>query len=152
MDKRDYVTLGPAPADEACAQVGDDFYAEKARAECRRFITLLRETFGPEPSGAYLTTKGFPHDYGTYYGVVCYFNERAPQSVDYAFRCEREAPTTWRREAADDTSVSCPECGEMLEKGNGFSLSAMVTGEVYLCRHCRILFTHDLAFLATYVG
>jgi hypothetical protein len=152
MSERDYVVIGPGPADEACAQVGDDLYTEKACAECRRFITLLRETFGPEPSGAYLSIKGFPHDFGTYYEVVCYFNRNVPASIDYALRCEREAPTTWGREAAEDASPSCPECGETLEKGNGLSLSAMVTGEVYLCHSCRMLFASDLTFLATYVG
>jgi hypothetical protein len=53
----DYITLGPTPADEPCAQVGEELYEKKARAECRRYIKVLRETFGPEPSGAYLMMK-----------------------------------------------------------------------------------------------
>jgi hypothetical protein len=62
---QDYLSLGPVPSDEPCAQVGEEHYAIRARIECTRFIALLRETFGPEPSGAWLSTKAFDHDYGS---------------------------------------------------------------------------------------
>jgi hypothetical protein len=47
-----YLVLAPAPIEEDCAQVGTDDYTARARAECRRFIALLRKKFGPEPEGA----------------------------------------------------------------------------------------------------
>jgi hypothetical protein len=91
----DYLTLGPAPCDVDCAQVGQTDYEERARAECRRFILLIRQRLGLEPEGAWLSTKSFQHDFGTYYEVDCYFNIEIKASVDYAFRCEAETPATW---------------------------------------------------------
>jgi hypothetical protein len=92
---RDYITLGPTPSEELCAQVGEPDYPEKAVAECRRFIQLLRQKFGPEPRGAWLTTKWFPHDFGSYCEVVCHFDTDSEESVEYALCCEAEMPATW---------------------------------------------------------
>ena len=152
MAQRDFVTLGPVPSDENCAQVGEDDYEARARRECKRFIDLLRETFGPEPVGAYLSTKGFPHDFGTYYEVVCYFNERVPESIEYAYRLERDAPTRWGGEPEEDGWPRCPECGCGLEPGNMYLASSHLTSDGYICLSCRMIFANDLTFLATYVG
>jgi hypothetical protein len=38
-----YLALAPTPVEEDCAQVGTADYAIRARAECQRFITLLRK-------------------------------------------------------------------------------------------------------------
>lgn len=92
---RDYVTVGSTPAEEDCAQVGSPGYDLVARDECRRFVELLRKTFGPEPEGARLAVKAFSHDFGTYHEVVCYYDPTMEESVAYAFRCEGEAPTRW---------------------------------------------------------
>jgi hypothetical protein len=92
---RDFITLGPTPTEEDCAQVGTSEYYDQARKECRRFIELLRTTFGPEPAGTLLRMKAFDHDFGTYHEVVCYYDTDIPESVDYAFRCEAETPKTW---------------------------------------------------------
>jgi hypothetical protein len=145
----DYISLGPTPADEPCAEVGEELYEQKARAECRRFIKVLRETFGPEPSGAYLMTKAFEHDFGTYYEVVCHFNPEVPDSIDYAFRLEREAPTTWPDDPGySGSNVLCPECGGELELGTGVQLFSFMQGDVYRCHTCSLLFAHDLTVLA----
>ena len=92
---QNYFTLGPTPRDEPCACVGEEDYEQRARAECKRFIALLRQKFGPEPYGARLTVKSFPHDFGLYYEVVVCFDEDFPDSVEYAFRCEDNLPATW---------------------------------------------------------
>lgn len=92
---RNYFSLGPTPSDEDCAQVGLEDYYEKARPECKRFIELLRLVFGPEPPGAQLAVKSFPHDFGSYYEVICYFDTDIPESVAYAHRLDDETPTTW---------------------------------------------------------
>jgi len=92
---RDFIEIGPVPADEPCAQVGEENYREKAYKECARFIELIRTKLGPEPKKARLAIKAFPHDFGTYHEVVCYFDTHNSESVDYAFRCESDAPTTW---------------------------------------------------------
>ncbi len=92
---REYLALGPAPCDEDCAQVGQPDYRERVREECRRFILLIRQKLGPEPEGARLSTKSFPHDFGTYYEVVCWFDTDIEASVEYAYRCEAQTPATW---------------------------------------------------------
>lgn len=92
---REYIEIGPSPAEESCAQVGEDGYIVNALSECRRFIDLIRRKLGPEPEGASLEVKKFPHDFGYYVEVVCYFDESKPASVDYAFRVEANAPAKW---------------------------------------------------------
>jgi hypothetical protein len=102
---RDYIGIGPAPAEEECAQVGSPDYARRARAECRRFIELLRRTFGEEPEGAQLMIKSNPHDFGAYYEVVCYYEEG-----------NEEAPTRWDQpstpilSARDGQGRVCDSC------------------------------------------
>jgi len=92
---QNFLSLAPAPVEEDCAQVGTDDYTARARNECRRFMALLRTKFGPEPEGARLAIKSFPHDFGDYLEVVCYFDETLPESVEYAYRCEDDLPATW---------------------------------------------------------
>jgi hypothetical protein len=149
----DYITLGPTPSDEPCAQVGEDLYAQKARTECRRFIKVLREAFGPEPSGAYLTTKAFEHDFGTYYEVICVFNSNVPESIDYAMRLEDEAPTTWPDDPGYNGSTPlCPECGDELEIGTAMQLFDFSASDSYRCHSCKLLLAHDLTVLARFEG
>ena len=92
---RDYVNIGSTPPAEDCSQVGSDNYYEEAKEECKRYIELLRKKMGVEPFGARLVIKSFPHDFGSYYEVVCYYEDSQPESVDYAFKCENETPETW---------------------------------------------------------
>ena len=92
---RDYIAIGPTPCEESCAQVGEKNYHEKALAECRRFLQLLRQQFGPEPAGAWLSIKWSPHDFGSYCEVVCHYHTDMQEAVDYALRCEAEMPETW---------------------------------------------------------
>jgi hypothetical protein len=99
---RDYFSLGQTPSAEDCAQVGQPDYRRKALAECQRFIDLIRETLGPEPKGAELAIKSFPHDFGTYYEVVIWFERDDAEAIAYAVRCEDDAPRTWDEEG--DTS------------------------------------------------
>lgn len=68
---------------------------ERATDECSRFIDLIRKTVGPEPDGARLKIKWFNHDLGSYPEVVVYFNTDKQEAVDYAFKCESEAPMNW---------------------------------------------------------
>jgi hypothetical protein len=92
---RDYLTIGSAPCDEDCAQVGHPNYTWQARQECQRFLQLIRKTLGPEPEGARLAVTSFPHEFGDDLEVVCHVDTDVPAAVDYAFRCEAETPATW---------------------------------------------------------
>jgi hypothetical protein len=93
---RDFLEIGSTPAEEECVQVGEDNYRERATKEMRRFIERIREVLGPEPEGAQLSIKWFPHDFGTYGEVVCYFDEGNDKAREYAFKCDSDAPSTWK--------------------------------------------------------
>jgi len=92
----DYMTIGSTPCEEECAQVGSENYRDRAIAECRRFIDLIRKKLGDEPPNAQLAVKGFPHDFGTYYEVVCKYSDEDEKAQAYAYKCESDAPTTWK--------------------------------------------------------
>jgi hypothetical protein len=93
---RDYISIGgTAPSEEPCAQVGRYDYEAAAKREGSRFIELIRKCCGREPEGAKLALKSFPHDFGTYYEVVCYFDDDNEKAKNYAFKVEREAPDEW---------------------------------------------------------
>lgn len=95
---RDYINIGSTPCDEDCAQVGSRDYARRAKKECEEFVRLIRKVCGTEPEGARLATKSFEHDFGTYYEVVCWFDDTIPDSIDYAFHVEANTPLTWKEE------------------------------------------------------
>ena len=96
---RDYLNIGSSPACEDCAQVGSNDFFEKSRIELRAFRNQLIRQFGEPPFGAELRIKSFPHDFGTYHEVVCYFDDSEPESMEYAFRLEGNAPENWDTEA-----------------------------------------------------
>lgn len=96
---RDYLSIGCSPADEECAQVGTENYWVRSGRECHAFLHQLTRIFGLAPAGAYLSVKTFPHDFGEYREVVCYFDTDVEESQEYAFRLESEAPAKWDEEA-----------------------------------------------------
>jgi hypothetical protein len=102
---QDFITLGTAPVDEPCVQLGQDDYYDKVRPECQRFIKLLRRTFGGEPPGARFAIKSFNHDFRLYYEVVCLFDTDAEEAAHYAFRCEDELPATWEGWSCSRNSI-----------------------------------------------
>lgn len=93
--KENYITIGPAPAGEPCAQVGDPEYKQKAVKECERFIKQLKKQFGNPPLGATLTIKGHYHDFGVYHEVACVYFEEFPEAEQYCFKLEAEVPEHW---------------------------------------------------------
>ena len=107
---RDYLSIGPVPANEECEQLGTNYNPSKARKECNTFIAQLRRQFGNEPDGARLSVKSNPHDFGTYLDVVCYYDDDMPESVEYAFKCEGEASPNWDDAArAELRPISCAD-------------------------------------------
>jgi len=92
---KDFINIGPTPPAEDCAQVCSENYPQKARAECRRYIKVIREKLGEEPEGARLAIKSFPHEFNTYYEVVCYYESENIKARDYAFGIEDNGPLTW---------------------------------------------------------
>lgn len=93
---RDYIEIGPAPCDEECVQVSQGtHYLPAMRAEIQRFIELIRKKLGPEAGTARLAVKTNQHDFGAYLEVVCYYDDDDKEGMEYAFKCESEAPSKW---------------------------------------------------------
>ncbi len=104
----DHTWIGSAPAYESCAQLGSDGYTERAWRECRALIRQLIRMHGEPPVGARLGIKSCPHDFGTYYEVVCYFDPEDSEATGYAYRCEDGLPEYWD-EVARGELATCSE-------------------------------------------
>lgn len=88
---KDFLFIGPVPAEEPCAQLGvDPDFHEKNRAECKRFIRQIQKHYGEEPHGAILLMKAQEHDFGTYREVCVMYDDSNEEAVDYAFRIEAD--------------------------------------------------------------
>lgn len=98
ITRRKYIEFDCTPVDEDCAQRNSDNYSFNARAEGKQFIELLRKLFGKEPIGAELRVAG-PYDN---LEVRCYYDEKYPDSVDYAFAIEADLPLTWNETRVRD--------------------------------------------------
>lgn len=104
LDVRDYLHIGPVPAEEKCEQVGPSCDYAKMKRECNAFIAAIRTVCGPEPDGANLKLLRQEHDFGSYYEVVCWYDKDNEEARGYAFRVEAEAPNTWA-----DAGMTAPE-------------------------------------------
>ncbi len=91
----DYLSIGSVPYNEDCAQMGTENYYSNTKIECRAFINQLVRELGEPPVGAYFKIQGFPHDFGTYYEVVCRYDENNEDALDYAFNAEGHSPGNW---------------------------------------------------------
>ncbi|WP_206144824.1 hypothetical protein [Burkholderia sp. Ac-20384] len=113
------IDCGPSPADEPCVQLANENFKNRSRAECRAFIKVIIRALGEPPEGARFIVRACTHGFGEYFEVAVKVDseEGSPQheaAVQYAFRCEAEAPARWddhaRRElAAAGFPVPTPE-------------------------------------------
>ena len=95
----DLIALGTVPAGETPAAASEIDYAGRAFWQCRRFIELLRHTFGAEPAGAKLRVRRSGPDFAPYLEVVVEFDDANDAARAYAIRCGRETPTRWDQTA-----------------------------------------------------
>ena len=102
---KDYMTLGPVPCDEPCAQVGQDDYPEQSRKECRAYVAQLHRHFGEPPEGAYFAVKSFPHDFGSYREVCVVFDDENEKAREFAYKCEAETPAEWDAQARQELGL-----------------------------------------------
>lgn len=98
------ISLGSSPAEEECAQVGEEGYTERALQEGVLYINLLHKTYAdfhgvPVPSGLRLQVQACPHDYGTYHEVFAIFDSEDEAAVLAAFWLDANAPTVWDDES-----------------------------------------------------
>lgn len=88
---REYIDIGPTPADEPCAQIGEDDYTSRAVAECRRYARLINRAY----PGACAVVVPHRHDYGTYYEVAVKYDDADIAQAELAYRIEETLPLTW---------------------------------------------------------
>jgi hypothetical protein len=117
---QDYINIGCVPADEPCAQLGSPGYYERAKLECSLLKEVMIREAGMPPLGARLAIKGHPHDFGTYYELVCIYNDELPRAREYAFYCESNLPMEWPADVKKlmDEGKSLGECIAYM-KNNG---------------------------------
>ena len=96
---RDYLTLGPTPAEEPCAQVGTPDYMRRTRIETSAYIDQLIRRFGQPPGLSLFRVKRFPHEFGDYHEVVITYDDEVEDSVDFAFNVENNLPGEWDEQA-----------------------------------------------------
>ena len=118
---RDWIPIGSSPSGEDCIQVGSKNYYEEAKKECKRFIEEIRRVCGPEPedSTAVLRIKSNPHDFGTYYEVICEFDSEDEIGIDYAYFVEGNSPEFWNEPDLSrkwEKSLTLSEVKEILKK------------------------------------
>ena len=100
--------LGPTPAEEACAQVGQPNYREQALKECRAYIRQLARHFGEPPPGARFTLTREIHDFGTYLEVVVQYDPEDEAAREFAFRAEDDLPARWDAQAREELRLEAP--------------------------------------------
>jgi hypothetical protein len=103
---KEYMYLGSAPANEECAQVGEDNYWQRANKECRLYISMLwslvEKQFGSRdsiPESFNIVIKSEPHDFGSYIEVCAKFDMNDEKAVEIAFWIENNTPTEWDNES-----------------------------------------------------
>lgn len=108
---RDVIPLGPGPAAESSARVGDSGYAEIACLQGRRYVALLRLAIGLEPDGARLRVRRSDIEFDPYIDVVVEYDDQNAAAAAYALRCERDAPARWREPSVRPTFPAYPGSG-----------------------------------------
>jgi len=97
--------LGPTPAEEACAQVGQPNYREQALKECRAYLRQLTRLFPESPPGARFALAREVHDFGTYYEVVVRYDPEDKASRAFALRVEENLPARWDAQAREELGL-----------------------------------------------
>lgn len=105
---REKLPIGPAPAEEECAQVGDEDYEGRAWPQCRQFIKAIERKFGPPPEGARLKVVPNRHDFGVYFEVAVEYDPEDESALQYALAVEGGAPAEWSPEDREALGMSEP--------------------------------------------
>lgn len=102
----EYMEIGPVPAEEDCAQVGEDNFRLKAQSEMNAYIGLLERTFpNAVHSNVTFKAKWFPHDFGSYGEVCIYWDDEDEESTKVAFEIESNLPSEWDRMALQELNI-----------------------------------------------
>ncbi|HRO59092.1 MAG TPA: hypothetical protein PK177_08005 [Burkholderiaceae bacterium] len=91
----EYVTIGAAPGEERCAQLGSDDYEADSRVECTVFKRMLERLFPTDGTAIRYQVRKFPHDFGSYREVVICAPEGTPGFLVKATEVEHNVPVQW---------------------------------------------------------
>lgn len=97
---RQIISIGSAPCNENCAQVGASGYDAQSARECQAFKRMLERVF-PVPEGvqAQYLVKSFAHDFGPYREVCVHYEDTDARACEFAFMVEGEVPREWDSDA-----------------------------------------------------
>ena len=104
---RDYIELGASPSGEDCAQLGTPGYYERMTVEIGELRRMM-ERVHPVPLGyvsARYGRKAFEHDFGMYYELCAYFDDRDFVSIQWALDAEELVPERWDDKARQALSA-----------------------------------------------
>lgn len=90
---RDYIEIGTTPCNESCCQVGRDNYSKYGLLEAREFKRMLKSIYADKLDLVTFSIKTFPHDFGSYYDVVVYYDN--DEGMNEAYEIEDSYPTDW---------------------------------------------------------
>jgi hypothetical protein len=99
----EYIYLGSSPADEECAQLGNENYYEQAQKECNTYIRQLKRLLVANgyidlPTSFSLVKKSEAHDFGNYYEVAARV-KLDQEDTEYAFEIamflDANVPAEW---------------------------------------------------------
>ena len=104
---RDYIELGSSPSGEDCAQLGTPGYYDRMTVEISELRRMM-ERVHPVPLGyvsARYGRKAFEHDFGMYYELCAYFDDRDFVSIQWALDAEELVPERWDDKARQALSA-----------------------------------------------
>jgi len=87
---KDYLMIDCTPSEESCAQVGEQDYRSKARAEAKRMLAQIDKHY-PLPESAtmgYTTIATEHHDFGAYFQIKIVFDDECELSTNWAYSIE----------------------------------------------------------------
>ena len=88
------LSIGTAPADEACAQTGvTEDWTELQKLEAATYRAALIAVHGPLPDGVTLPVMTYGHDFGSYVELEVRFDPDDPIAADYAERLDNGLAT-----------------------------------------------------------
>lgn len=94
---REYFEIGCTPANEDCFPAGHPL----ARAECHIYKRQLERLFPLVKIGV----RSNPHDFGTYYECVAYYDDEDDKQLGQALAVEGDSPTHWDTLAKQELKV-----------------------------------------------
>ena len=99
---REFMEIGPVPAEENCAQVGDAFFKQVATIQMETYIDqLYREFPNAREHGISFVKKWYPHEFGTYGEVNISWPADNELATEYALDIEHNLPSHWDEQSLE---------------------------------------------------